>query len=128
MKKLLLFTVMACLIITNKPVIAKAPLENKVLSVKETISYFAEIHDANETELLGVAKCESSYNPKATGDGGKAKNVFQYHRPTFEAFSKLLGEKLDYYSYYDQSKLTAFIWKNYPQYKNHWTCYTKLYN
>lgn len=117
------------LIITSSSVMAKAPIQDKpkVLSVKETIEKYAEIHDVSLHELLTVAKCESGYNPKAVGDGGRAVNIFQYHRPTFDRFSKLMGEELDYYSYYDQAKLTAWIWKYYPQYKNHWTCFTKFF-
>ena len=115
------------LITTVSPVMAQAPTETKVLSVKETIAFYAEQNGANKEELLKVAKCESSFNPKATGDGGRAKNIFQYHYPTFVAFSKLMGEDLDYHSYTDQSKLTSWIWVHYPQYKKHWTCYSMLY-
>lgn len=110
---------------------AQAPVKiepPKVLSVTETIKLYAELHQVSEIELLTVAKCESGYNPKAIGDGGKAVNVFQYHKPTFIAFSKLMGEELDYYSYTDQAKLTAWIWKHKPGYKSHWTCYTKFYS
>ncbi len=113
------------LITTTQPIQAQAPepIEPpKVLSVKETISYYASINEVSERELMLVAKCESSFNPKATGDGGRAKNIFQYHKPTFDSFSKLLGEELDYHSYNDQAKLTAYIWANYPKYKSHWTC------
>lgn len=119
------------LIATVTPAMAQAPTQTpppKVLSVTETIEKYAEIHDVSLEELLTVAKCESGYNPKAVGDGGRAVNIFQYHKPTFDRFSKLMGEQLDYYSYYDQSKLTAWIWKHYPQYKNHWTCFTKFYS
>lgn len=118
------------LIATISPAMAQAPIQDKpkVLSVKETIEKYAEIHDVSVEELLTVAKCESGYNPKAVGDGGRAVNIYQYHRPTFDRFSKLMGEQLDYYSYYDQAKLTAWIWKYYPQYKSHWTCFSKFYS
>lgn len=99
----------------------------RVLSVQETIVKYATFYGTSEKELLAVAKCESGFNPKAIGDGGRAANIFQYHKPTFISFSKLFGEQLDYHSYTDQARLTAFIWKHYPQYKNHWTCYTKIY-
>lgn len=103
---------------------AQAPTQKevKVLSVKETIAFYAELNNTSYTEISKVAFCESSFNPKAKGDSGRAFGVMQYHKPTFEAFSKLMGEELDYYSYNDQLKLTAWIWANYPQYKSHWTC------
>ncbi len=97
----------------------------KPLSPKETIVKYAKVYAAPEQELLTVAFCESSYNPKAVGDGGSARNIFQYHRPTFERYSGLMGERLDYHSYEDQAKLTAYIFKNYPKEKRAWTCYTK---
>lgn len=100
------------------------PIVKKPLTVQQTISKFASPND--KVELLSVAKCESNFNPKAIGDSGKAKNIFQYHEKTFDRFSLLLGEELDYNSYYDQSKLTGWVWENRPDLKNHWTCYTKL--
>lgn len=110
----------------NTPALAQAPeREVKDFSVKEMISYFAEYYKADEKELSKVAKCESSFNQKAVGDGGRAYGIFQYHKPTFDRFSKLLGEDLDYYSAHDQLKLTAFVFAEYPQYKKHWSCYTK---
>lgn len=120
-----LIAILVLVIITSNPVMAEAPTQtvtSKVLTVKETIAYYAELHNTSYTEISKVAYCESSHNPKAKGDGGRAFGVMQYHRPTFERFSRLKGEQLDYYSYTDQIKLTAWIWANYPQYKSHWTC------
>lgn len=117
------------LIITGTSVMAQAPIQDKpkVLSVQETIIKYAELYNVSKEELLTVSKCESSYNPKAIGDNGKAVNIFQYHKETFIGFSKLMGEDLDYYSYEDQARLTSWIWANYPQYRNQWTCFTKHY-
>lgn len=103
--------------------IAQAPLEvQKELTPKEQLEVFAQEYGASFTELDRVAKCESGYR-MVYGDGGLAYGVFQYHRPTFEAFSKVKGEKLDYYSSYDQMKLTAFIFSKGEKYKYHWSCY-----
>lgn len=92
---------------------------------KGLIEHFADVYGANTNELLTVAFCESGYKPHAVGDGGRAVGVFQYHKPTFISYSKKLGEELNYHSTYDQAKLTAFIWTNYPKEKRAWTCYTK---
>ena len=116
-----------CLAITLPTKADMTYIPPRVLGVQETIAKYAEIYNAPEKELLTVAFCESSYNPKAVGDSGKARNIFQYHRPTFERFAELMGEDLDYYSYHDQAKVTAWVFANYPQYKKHWTCYTKIY-
>lgn len=93
------------------------------LSPKEYIVKYAEIHHAPEKELMSVVKCESNFNPNAIGDGGKAKNIFQYHEETFNRYAKLYGEKLDYNSYADQAKLTSWIFVNYPKEKHAWSCY-----
>ena len=97
-----------------------------VLSPREYIVKYAEVYKAPEKELIMVSKCESNFNPNAIGDGGKAKNIFQYHEPTFNRYEKLLGEELDYNSYHDQARLTAFIFANYPKEKKAWSCFTRI--
>jgi len=92
----------------------------KVLTVKESIVFYAQQYKVSEKKMLAVAFCESSFNPKAVGDGGRARNIYQYHLPTFIAFEKQLGEDLDYNSYHDQAKLTAFAFSK--GYDSHWTC------
>lgn len=99
-----------------------------ILTPREYISLYAEKYSASETELLKVAKCESKLNPNAIhyNDGGKSKHsvgLFQYQESTFNQFDNLIGEDLDYYSYHDQAKLTAFIFAKYPKLKSHWSCY-----
>lgn len=110
----------------NSPVLAEAPKQEvKDLTVKEMIEYYADYYGASEKELSTTFKCESNFNQKAIGDGGKAVGIAQYHKPTFDRFSKLIGENLDYYSVHDQIKLTSYIFAEYPQYRTHWTCFSK---
>jgi hypothetical protein len=98
------------------------------ITPKEYISLYALQYGASEKELLKVAMCESSLNPNAIhyNDGGKGKHsvgIFQYQERTFDGFDDLIGEDLNYYSYQDQAKLTAYIFAKYPKLKSHWTCY-----
>jgi len=98
-----------------------------VLTPRQYVSLYALQYGAVETELVKVGGCESNFNPNAIhyNDGGKGKHsvgIFQYQRSTFDGFSKLLGEELDYYSYHDQAKLTSFIFAKHPRLKSHWTC------
>lgn len=98
------------------------------LTPKETISMYARQYGASEIELLAIAKCESSFNPNAfhKNDGGKGKHsvgIYQYQEATFNGFDNLLNEDLDYYSYHDQIKLTAYVFAKYPKLKSHWSCY-----
>lgn len=96
--------------------------------VKGMIVYYADKYDANEHELLTVAKCESSLNQEAIGDHGQANGIFQFHEPTFIRYSKLMGETLNYNSAHDQAKLASFIFANYPQEKRAWTCWSSNFN
>ncbi len=111
-----------CSLMCVKPESTSAdPLQ--ILTPQEYISLFAREYGANEKQLMTVAKCESGFKPTALGDHLKARNIYQYHLETFQRFSLLIGEKLDYDSYYDQAKLTAFIFAKYPQLRSHWTCF-----
>lgn len=107
----------------NLAVQSEQALQDKInaMSIPELIDYLAT---ENATQLKKVAWCESSYNPKAIGDGGKAKNILQFHEPTFSQFSKEMGEPLNYDSAYDQIKLANYMWNKGKQ--HHWTCYKKV--
>jgi len=93
------------------------------IEIPQMIECFANLYGASKEELTIIAKKESNLkpNPKGHNDGGNAYGVYQYHKPTFIRFSKMMGEELDYYSYYDQIKLTAWIFANKPELKSHWT-------
>lgn len=95
-------------------------------SIRQIIVKSAVTFNTNPEILLKVAMCESSLNPQSIGDHGHAIGIFQYHKNTFERFVKLYGEPLDYHSSFDQAKLTAFIFKTYPQYRNNWSCWRKI--
>lgn len=81
-----------------------------------------------EQILTKVMNCESGGRRDVKGDGGKAHGLYQYHKPTWDRFAKLYGQEMDYYSPLDQIKLTAFVFQKYPEYRNHWTCFTKNKN
>lgn len=93
-------------------------------SIEDTTLKYASLYGSNYNELMAVMKCESGYRLHVYGDGGRAYSLMQFHKPTFEAFSKELGETLDYYSPHDQIKLGA--WAFAKGYQKHWTCASKL--
>lgn len=90
------------------------------LSPIEYVDQYASQYQVDASLLKKVMKCESSNNPKAVGDGGRARNVMQFHKPTFYSYSKKLGEELDYNSYQDQIKLAAYMFS--INQGSHWTC------
>lgn len=93
----------------------------------EMVSYYSSFYGANRGQLEGVIRCESNWRANVYGDGGHAFGVLQFHKPTFDRWAKQMGEELDYYSYHDQIKLGAWAFAQGENYKDDWTCYTKLY-
>lgn len=88
------------------------------------ITAYAKKFGVSQKLALDVAKCESSLRGNVFGDSGKAYGTYQFHKPTFEAFSKEFGEQLDYYNNEDNIKLAIWAFKKGRQY--HWTCYDKV--
>ncbi|MBI5138317.1 MAG: transglycosylase SLT domain-containing protein [Candidatus Vogelbacteria bacterium] len=82
------------------------------------------MYGAEEKLALDIAFCESSFRANVYGDGGRAFGTFQFHRPTFERFSRLLGEKLDYYNNEDNIRLGVWALANNKE--DHWSCYEKV--
>lgn len=87
------------------------------------IAYYSATYDINSAELSKVAKCESGYKKDVYGDGGYAFGVMQFHKQTFDMWSKEMGVDLDYYSSNDAIKLAAWAFAHGPSYKKHWTCW-----
>lgn len=94
------------------------PLEKR--PIPEMVSYYANEYAVPATTLLRVMKCESSGNQKAIGDNGKAHGIFQFHKPTWDRFTKEMGETLDRESAHDQAKVAAYAFSK--GYSNHWSC------
>lgn len=100
------------------------------LTPKDYISIYADVYGVSEKQLLATAFCESNLKTSAIhyNDGGKGKHsvgIFQFQYSTFMNWSKIMGEKLDYYSYHDQIKLAAFMFSK--KQGSQWTCYRKIY-
>lgn len=70
-----------------------------------------ELHDALESEDINevlnesvkygelikcLIKCESSFNPNATGDSGLAFGILQFHEKTFDRYCVKYNLELDY--------------------------------
>jgi len=107
--------------------IAQAPTRGtNQYTPKELAEHYASISQGESRYTSAVIACESQYNPTAKGDGNRALGVAQFHKATFERLSKLMGEELDYYSYYDQTKLLAWGLEN--GYGNNWSAYRAIKN
>lgn len=97
--------------------------------LKQVLSEKVMKYGGNYAEMVRVINCESGFNqnPQGWNDGGKAFGVAQFHKETFVAFSKEMGEpQLNYYNPVDQ--LEVMVWAFNHQKKSHWSCWTKLIN
>ena len=72
------------------PVTATAPIEPPLSSKEEMIEYAtvqALQAKISPSTALTVIKCESSWNPKAIGDGGYSHGLVQIHSPSHPEIS-----------------------------------------
>lgn len=93
--------------------------------LKRVLSNDVIQYGGNFFELAKVIQCESSFNPyPIPGDSGEAFGVAQFHKPTFEAFTKQMGVKLDYYNPLDQ--LRVMVWAFNHGLAHHWSCFNNL--
>jgi soluble lytic murein transglycosylase-like protein len=108
--------------IAVKVEVEEAPIEKPYLAPKtvvEVIVETARLHAIDEKKFLAVAKCESSLNPSAVGDGGKSYGLFQIHLPSHPDVSKE-----DALNQVWASEWAAKKFKKNPRI---WTCFNKLY-
>ena len=106
---------------------AEAPKINlEEYSVVQLIDYYSALYGQDPALLRKVAECESKYDTKIYGDGGRAFSVYQFHKGTFENWSKERGEVLDYNSYQDHIKLAAWSFAQGEEYRNDWTSYVAI--
>jgi membrane-bound lytic murein transglycosylase MltF len=77
-------------------------MNNKILSLIVLIAVSVNVKAASPEMLKAVAKIESSDNPKAIGDNGLARGLYQMHKPAWEQISaarKARGEPTWGWSY-----------------------------
>ena len=73
-------------------------------------------------KLNKVVECESGYNVKAVGDGGKAYSLAQFWEKTFNAFKEEAQMDIEYKNPLDQMKLMIWAYKEHKML--HWTCWS----
>lgn len=98
----------------------------KPFRLDQSITHYTALYGANEDQLRKTIKGESTFRCDVYGDNGKAYGIAQFHKPTFERWSKELGEELDYYSCHDQIKLMSWAFSKGDKYKRHWTAWRNL--
>lgn len=119
MKNLIVSIGVLALFLLPFPVLGSATPDPKYY-----IALFAQKYGLNEQMMLDVAKCESGLNQLARGDSGVAVGIYQFHRGTWDMFSKELGEKLDIDSVHDQAKLASWSFAHGKE--RHWSCWKQI--
>jgi len=92
--------------------------------VVDLITLYSRRYGMKESLAVRIAACESQFKTDAVGDNGKAYGVFQFHKPTFEEFSRKFGEELEYTNPEHNIKLA--VWALTHGLESHWTCYGKV--
>jgi len=106
--------------------IVSEELEISQQPIAKQIDHFAILYGVDGSLVKKIIDCESQGNIEALGDGSRAYGLLQYHKSSFERHAKLFGEKLDYYSSYDQIKLGT--WAISKGFGNEWTAYRAIKN
>lgn len=96
------------------------------LTQSEVIQKYSNIYAVSAETLTKVMMCESNLDNSKIGDNGLAIGIAQFHQPTFDNFSKQLGEDLDIKNEEHQIKLMAYAFSKGDA--NHWTAYRALKN
>jgi hypothetical protein len=96
------------------------------LSPVEYADKYAAQYGIDASVFKKVMWCESNNRQEARGDSNRAIGVYQFHKGTFDMYSKKLGKTLDIYSYRDQIELAAYMFSIGEA--RHWTAYRAVIN
>lgn len=87
----------------------------------------AHRYNISTVPYVMIAYAESGLNPKAIGDKGLARNIFQFHELTFNSFKKEAKmEWLEYDNWKHQAELAAWSFKNGKE--EHWPTVKSILN
>ena len=96
--------------------LAEPLVEAQKPTINTLIDQYATLYDVSAITMHKVIKCESGYNPKAIGDGGKSYGLVQIHLPSHPTITKEQA--------FDSEYAINFLAKNLDAGKGKlWTCY-----
>ena len=103
------------------PTLPPEPVKTEwtVEEVKSMVDYYADKYGVSRQLMQKVVNCESSYNYKAVGDGGKSFGLSQIHKPSHPTITYEESTNPDF--------ALDFMASNISKGKgNMWTCWRKL--
>jgi len=90
-------------------------------TINELSAYYSRIYKVDEKYARCIIFKESSYNPAAVGDGGKAVGLVQFHLPTWKRFRKMMGKPQTDTRFVAEDALDTFFWALSKGYDRHWS-------
>jgi len=100
--------------------------QNSKPSIKELKDYLAsevaKYPELSYSEIEAIIYCESSFQVDPPHNN-ICRGIAQFKIGTFNWFTGMMNEKLEFMDPYDQIKVMVWAFAN--GYKNHWECYTK---
>jgi len=103
------------------PTLPPEPVKTEwtVEEIKSMVDYYADKYGVSRQLMQKVVNCESSYNYKAVGDGGKSFGLSQIHKPSHPTITYEESTNPDF--------ALDFMASNISKGKgNMWTCYRNL--
>lgn len=104
------------------PTLPPEPVKTEwtVEEVKSMVDYYADKYGVSRQLMQKVVNCESSYNYKAVGDGGKSFGLSQIHKPSHPSVTYEESTNPDF--------ALDFMASNISKGKgNMWTCWKQLH-
>ena len=104
------------------PTLPPEPVKTEwtVEEIKSMVDYYADKYGVSRQLMQKVVNCESSYNYKAVGDGGKSFGLSQIHKPSHPTITYEESTNPDF--------ALDFMASNISKGKgNMWTCWKQLH-
>lgn len=123
---LIAFGVLAFLLTIGKARAFAPELALRDQPIQSIVTYFSNQNGVDPRFALSVMDCESHGEQKTVSDEGRSLGIFQIQKPTWERFTKEMGEVLDINSPFDQARVATFAFAH--NHADEWTTAVAIKN
>ncbi len=102
---------------------APTPIKEQPKTIPEMIINYSEEYKVDPLLVSCILFNESSYNPNATGDSGKAKGISQFHLATFKNFRRLMGKSQEDLRLNPEASIETLCWALSTGRGYHWSVF-----
>jgi hypothetical protein len=129
--RLKLFIVILTIVFTPLVTIGHAKAYAPELALKDQpiesiVTHFALENGVQPALVLKIMDCESGGVQDTVSDEGHSRGIFQIQKPTWDRFTKEMGEVLNYNSPMDQAKVAT--WAIAHGHAGEWSTYQAIIN